>query len=179
MNVTLNWRMALAIMLLPLLLAGLFGLGAEIQGLLRFDQNYFTQAYIDQYDTSGSVARALEGALQTDDQDLLAELQGLRRPAAFETSPKLIFNMLWDRDERYTSYLYFDMDTFYRHMYYFEEAAGRWVVSPTNAYFYWHSARWLKVFLPVAVFWWVLGGVALLVVWVYNVAERQREKTYG
>lgn len=175
MNITLNWRTASAIMLLPLLLAGLFGLGAEIQGLVRLDQSYFGQAYIDQYDTPGSVARALEGALQTGDQELLAELQALRRPVAFETSPTLIFNMLWDRDERYTSYLYFDMDTFYRHMYYFEEEAGRWVVSPTNAYFYWHSGRWLKVFLPVAGSWWVLGVTAFLVVWVYNATARLRD----
>ncbi len=70
------------------------------------------------------MARALERVLHTDDRELLVELQGLRRPAALETSPNLIFVMLWEHNDRYISYLYFDMQTYERYMHYVEQVGG-------------------------------------------------------
>ena len=150
----LNLRRVLAATLLPLVLAGLFVLGVKALGLVRYDPAYFTAEYAEQYDTPGAVARALEGALQSGDRELLAELQGLRRPAAFETNPKIIFIMLWERDDRYFTYMYLDMQTLRPHPHYVEKVKGRWVVSPADAHYYLHSGRWLVVFTPLAIVWW-------------------------
>ena len=180
----LNFRWVLAVALLPLVLWGLFVLGVQFRGLVRYDQAYFTAAYVEQYDTPGAVARALEGALQTNDRALLAELQGLRRLAAFKTSPKLIFVTLvryttWERGDRYMSYLYLEMDTYKRHMHYIEQVGERWVVSPPDAHYYLHSGRWLAVFTPLAIVWWVLEIVVTLAVLVYRLSARLRTQMYG
>ena len=172
-------RMVLLVVLLPVVLAGLYVLLVQIHGLVRYDSTYFTQAYREEYDTPGSAARALEGVLQTGDQELLAELQGMRRPAPFETGPKITFTMLWERTDRYISYLYFDMDTYRRHTHYIEEVDGRWVVSPTDAYYHLYSGRWLKVAVPLAMFWWLLGTITILIVLVSRISARLREQMYG
>ncbi|HEY76757.1 MAG TPA: hypothetical protein G4O00_11355 [Thermoflexia bacterium] len=113
----LNWRTALIVALFPLVLAGLFALVAEIQRLGRYDPAYFTEEYRQRYDTPGSVARALGDALRTGDEMLLAELQGLRKPIPLHTGPEMIFVMLLESDDRYYTYLYFDMDTYRRYAY--------------------------------------------------------------
>jgi hypothetical protein len=174
-----NLRWALAAALLPLVLAGLFVLVVQVQGLRRYDPAYFSGTYAERYDTPGAVARALEGALQTNDRALLAELQGLRRLAAFKTSPKLIFVMLWEHGDRYISYLYFEMDTYKRHVHYVEQVGERWIVSPPDAYYYLHSGRWLVVFTPLAIVWWLLEIVVTLAVLVYRLSARLRVQMYG
>ena len=174
-----NLRWVLAAALLPLVLAGLFVLVVQVQGLRRYDPTYFSATYTERYDTPGSVARALEGALQADDRELLAELQGLRRLAAFKTSPKLIFVMLWEHGDRYISYLYFEMDTYKRHVHYVEQVEERWVVSPPDAHYYFHSGRWLVVFTPLAIVWWFLEIVVTLAVLVYRLSARLRVQMYG
>jgi hypothetical protein len=174
-----RFRWILAVVLLPLVVLGLVVLATGITGLLRHDPAYFTETYVERYNTPGSVTRALETALQTDDQALLAELQGLRSPAAFETSPSLIFVMLWEHTDRYITYLYFNMKTYERHPHYIEEVNGRWVVAPPDLYYYMHSGRWQRVFLPLAIFWWVLGFVAIVLVWISRVTKRARARMYG
>jgi hypothetical protein len=175
----LNLRRVLAATLLPLVLAGLFVLGVKALGLVRYDPAYFTAEYVEQYDTPGSVARALEGVLQTNDRALLAELQGLRRTAAFEADPKIIFIMLWERDDRYFTYMYQDMQTLRRHPHYVEKVKGRWVVAPADAHYYLHSGRWLVVFTPLALVWWVLEIVVMLGLLVYRLSARLRGEMYG
>jgi len=175
----LNLRRVLVATLLPLVLAGLFVLVVQVQGMVRYDPAYFTDTYIEQYDTPGSVARALEGVLQTDDRELLAELQGLRRTAAFETNPKIIFIMLWERDDRYFTYMYLDMQTLRRYPHYVEKVKGRWVVAPADAHYYFHSGRWLVVFTPLALVWWVLEIVVVLGLLVYRLSARLRGEMYG
>ncbi len=165
--------------LLPLVLVGLFVLGVKAWGLVCYDPAYFTADYAERYETPGSVARALERALQEDDQTLLAELQGLRRPAAFETSPEMIFVMLWERDDRYFTYMYLDMQTLRRHPHYVEQVRGRWVVAPPDAHYYLHSGRWLIVLAPLVIVWWLVEIVVVLAVWVFRVSARLREQMYG
>ena len=172
----LRWIVAAAV--LPLLLVGLFVLVVQVQSIWRYDWTYFSDTYVERYNTPGSVARDLERALQNDDQELLAELQGLRRTVAFKTSPKLIFVMMWERGDRYISYLYFDMDTYERQMHYVEKVRGRWVVTPPDAYYYLHSGRWITVFLPVAIVWWVVEVVVILGVLVYRLSARLRAQMY-
>lgn len=178
MKSMLNLRWIVAATVFPLLLAGLFVLAVQIQSIWRYDWAYFSETYVERYNTPGSVARELERALQTDDRKLLAELQGLQRPAAFKTSPKLIFVMMWERGDRYISYLYFDMDTYERQMHYVEKVRGRWVVTPPDAYYYLHSGRWIGVFLPIALVWWVVEVVVILGVLVYRLSARLRAQMY-
>ncbi len=175
----INFRWILLAALTPLAVAGLFVLGVKALDRVRYDPAYFTPAYAEQYSTPGGTARALEGALQTGDQELLAELQGLHRPVQFDANPKFTFVMMWERADPYITYFYIDMQSLERHMHYFEDVNGRWVVSPPDAHYYLHSGRWLIVLAPVAIFWWLLGAVAVLTVWVYRLSARQRELLYG
>ncbi|HIE38590.1 MAG TPA: hypothetical protein EYP77_05910 [Anaerolineae bacterium] len=174
----LNLRGALAVALLPPVLAGLFVLAVETHGLVRYDPAYFTPLYAERYDTPGSVALALERALQTGGAALLAELQGLRRPATFKTGSSIIFIMLLDSDGRYFNYLYFDIDTYKRYTHYIEQVGDRWVVTPMDAYYYFHSGRWLGVFLPVALVWWLVEAVTILAVWLYRSSARFRARLW-
>jgi hypothetical protein len=161
-----------AVTFLPLVLLGLYVLSMQIHGLVRYDPAYFTAPYLERYQTSGSVARALEKALQTGDQVLLAELQARRRPAAFAANPNLSFIMLSEYTERYLTYLYVDMSNYERYPHYIEQVNGRWVVSAPDPYFYMNSGRWQAVFLPLALAWWALEGVVLLAAWLFRLLRR-------
>ena len=172
-------RRVLAAALVPLILAGLFVLGGKAWGLMRYDPAYFTERYVERYDTPGAVTRALETALRNDDQALLAELQGMQRPAAFKTGPNMMFVMLWEQGDRYFTYLYSDAQTFERFPHYVEQVKGRWVVTPTGAYYYLHSGRWLRVFLPLAIVWWLVEAVVVLALWLYRVSACLRERMYS
>jgi hypothetical protein len=165
--------------LTPLVVIGMFILAVKAQGLRRYDEAYFTTPYLERYETPADVAIALESALQNDDWALLAELQGLRRPARLETGRSIILVMLWERGERYISYLYVDMQELHRHTHYLEEVDGRWIVSPTDGYYYFHSGRWKVVFLPVAIVWWLLEVVTVAVWIVYRASARVRDERYG
>jgi hypothetical protein len=175
--VRLRWIVFVAFT--PFVLLGLLVLVVRAYGLVRFDPAYFTNTYREQYPTSGDAARRLEGALQSGDQGLLAELQGLRRPAEFAMSPSMVFVMLWERTDRYTTYLYIDMETYERYPHYFEKVSGRWVVVPADLTFYVRSGRWQGVFWPLAIIWWLLGTVAIGLVWIFRSSERARARLLG
>lgn len=175
----INLRWVVLATLFPLLLLGLYVLAVQIHGLVRYDLAYFTEDYVEEYKTPGSVARALEGALREDDQVLQAELQGRRRPAKFYTSPSLIFVMMWERTDHFFTYLYFDMQTYERHVYHLEEVDGRYVAMQPDAYYFFHSGRWLVVFTPLAIAWWVVEIVVILAVVVFRLSARMREQMYA
>ena len=165
--------------LLPLIVAGVFVGATKLQGLYRYDPAYFGERYQARYQTPGETARQLEIALGTADQDMLAELQGLRRPASFHCAPSLMLIMLWNRNAGYSTYMYLDMQTLERYPHYIQRVRGRWVVSPADAYYFLHSGRWLAVLGPLALLWWLVEGVVALMVWVFRVAGRQRARMYG
>jgi hypothetical protein len=177
MHVRFRW--ILFVVLVPFVILGLMVLAVKAYGLVRYNVDYFAEPYQERYSTPGDVARALEAVLQNGDPELLAELQGLRWPAQFTTSPRMIFVMLWERTDRYFTYLFFDMQTYERHPHYFEEVQGRWVVSPADLYYYIHSGAWQRVFWPLATVWWLLGAVAIGAVWVFRASERMRARLYG
>jgi hypothetical protein len=148
----------LAIVLLPLILAGLYVISVQIGSIFRYDQAFFGPQFQETYASPGAVARALEGALQYGDEQLYAELSGLKRtPADMAPHPELHFSILVDVDEQdYFHYLYFDMGTMRRNTQYVKEIKGRWVTVPQDAFFYLDSGQWMKVFMPLSVFWWGL-----------------------
>jgi hypothetical protein len=179
MKLYVRLRWILLVALAPFVLLGLVVLTAKGYGLVRHDPAYFAEAYVERYTAPAEVVRALEIALQTSDEELLAELQGLRWPSKFKTSPSLIFVMLWERTDQYITYLYFDMQTYERHPHYFEQVQGRWVVSPPDVYYYMHSGRWQAVFMPLAIIWWVFGIAVIGVLWLFRASERLRSRLYG
>jgi hypothetical protein len=159
--------------LIPLMAAGIFALTVQIQAPFRYDPAYFTPDYAGRYSTPGDVAITLEQALRTDDQALLAELQGLRRPwPHFETNPNIRLTIMYASNERYFYYLYMDTHTYLRYAYPVERVQGRWVVVPLDTYYYLHSGDWTKVFVPLAVIWWVVELVVILAGLAYRVTQR-------
>lgn len=178
-RVPLPWTLALA--LGPLVAAGIFVLVVNLQRLTRYDPAYFTPAYTEKYHTPGSVARALEVALQEGDATLYAELSGLRNnPRTLEAKADLGLAILWDVDEEdYFHYLYVDYSNYKRDMQYIKEVDERWVVVPQGAYFLLDSGRWLGVFLPTAVTWWLLVLVREMIALAYQASARLREAMYG
>lgn len=148
----------IALVSVPLIIAGIYILGVQIHALFRYDQAYVASEYQEAYNSPGMVAIALEQALQNGDSQLYAELTGLKTDAEQMTpKPDLHFSILVDVDERdYFHYLYFDFDTMHRDTHYVKEVRGRWVAVPQDAYFYFDSGQWVKVFGPIAASWWVL-----------------------
>jgi len=171
-----RWVLAAA---LPLALSALFALVVLVLSPFRYNPIYFSEAYVERYPKPGSTALALDQALRTDNWELLAELQGLRRTVPLDTSPTLNLTVLLETDSRYHYYLYFDTRTYDRHTHAIEKIKGRWVVAPPDAHFYLCSGRWLRVAGPVTVLWWFLEVTVLLMRWIFCASARYREGMYG
>ncbi len=175
--VRLGW--ILLVVLLPLELAGLCALAMYAYGLVRYDPAYFDQTHVERYSSPEVAVRTLEVALQTGNRALLAEMQGLRWPARFETGASLRFVRLRERSNRYVTYLYFDDLTLERHAYHFEQVRGRWVVSPPDLYYYVHSGQWRRTFWPLAIAWWLLLAAALVGVLLFRSVRSRNAHLYG
>ena len=171
----LDWRWILLITLVPLLTLLLFVGGVQLHSLGRYQEKYFTPEYQEKYDAPGKVAFTLAEALQENDRELLAELQGHAPAGNFQTGRSMILIMLWEQNEPYYTYLYFNMDNYLRYPYYIEPVMDRWVVTTADPYYYLHSGEWLKFFAPLAIVWWLLEIVGLLALWVYRLSARIRE----
>ena len=173
----LRWILVVAV--LPFVVLGLLVVAVQLAARMRYDPGYFSQAYVEQYATPEAAVRALEQALQNDDEQLLAEVMGLRRTDRFPTSHSLTFVRLWERTDRYRIYLYFDHDTYERYLYPFEQVKGRWVASPPDLYYTMHSGHWRSAFLAAAIAWWVLGATAIGTMWLCRRSVRFRGWVLG
>ena len=158
MTTKVGLRSLLVVALIPFVLLGVVVSAAKVYGLVRYDPAYFTETYASQYDSPGAVAKALESALQTNNPSLLAELQGLRWPAQFDTSPTIRWVQLWERTDRYITYLYFDASSLEPYPYHIEEARDRWVVSPPDVHHFVESGAFKSVFLYFSAIWWTTSS---------------------
>lgn len=165
----------LAILAFPLMVLGIVAAAAQVGALVRYDPAFFAEPYVALYGTPGAAAQALELALQEGDDSLLAELQGLRRPRRFEANSSISFVELWDRNDWYVTYLYFDELTYQRYLYAFEQVGERWVLAPDDLYYAMRSGRWKELFLPLAAGWWILAGIGLAATWLLRSSRRFRE----
>ena len=112
---------------------------------------------------------------------MLRELQGLRQaPKDVEPNPNIRFAILVEIDDAgYFHYLYFDARTFLRSTYYVKNVGGRWVAAPEDLYFYWDSGKWLGVFLPIAIVWWLILIVYVAARFLFTQAVNYRRNTLG
>lgn len=179
LRLVLNLRMALILAAIPLIIAGLYILITTLCGLpsLRYDPVYFSETYRRRYDSPSAVVGALEDALRRGDRALLAELQGLRHPWDFPTSPHVRATILYEATDRYLSYLFWDTQTYDRFPYHVEKVNGRWVVAPQDAQYYLYSGRWSGTWLPLALIWWVVELTILIANFIHRIARRWRRET--
>jgi hypothetical protein len=166
------FRSLLVVGLIPFILLGLLVSVGKAYGLMRYDPAYFTETYQERYDTPGAVAKALESALQTGDRALLAELQALRWPSSLESGPAITWVQLWERTDRYVTYLYYDVSANTPYLYHMEEARGRWVVSPSDVYHFVESGAYKRWFLTFSLVWWASGIVMMGLVYLSLASER-------
>ena len=164
----LNRYTFIGLAVLPVLLAGLFILYVVVQTPFRYDMSYFTPQYQEIYSAPGNVAVALEEVLRTGDSLLYSELTGLRLEArAPQANPNMALTILLDVDERgYFHYLFFDVKTYRRAVYYIKEVNDRWVVVPEDAIFAFNSGRLLVTFTPLAAIWWtilIFSGLGIMI----------------
>ena len=161
---SLRWVLAAAV--LPFAVLGLVALSQELGDSSRFDPAYFVEPYLERYSSPTGAVKALESGLRRGDQELLVELQGLKRPVKFNTSSGTAFVELWERSGPYSVYLFLDRQTYRRYLIPFEEVDGRWVASPRDLRFYLQSGHWREPFLVGAGIWWglccVSSGLLLL-----------------
>lgn len=175
-----HWYWIAGLALVPLIVAGLYAAIVAVQSQSRYDETYFTPEYQELYDAPGLVAQKWEQALKTSDPTLVTELTGLRRESRIEPNPNIILTILLEADDAgYFHYLYFDVKTYERSTYYIKEVDNRWVVVPTDFYFYWDSGRWLGVFTPVAIVWWLISIVASAGILLSRAGARLRETLFG
>ena len=166
----------ISLALAPLIIAAIYILAVNIHSLYRYEQAYFDAEYQEIYSSPGTVARALEQALRNGDAQLYSELTGLRgKIRTFPPRPSIVLSILIDVDDMdYFHYLYFDINTYLRETHYIKEVNGRWIATPQDAYFYFDSGQWTKVFAPLAAFWWAVFVVVTLAIYVSRSAARTR-----
>jgi hypothetical protein len=87
--------------------------------------------------------------------------------------------MLWERTDRYLTYLYVDIQSYERHPYHLELVNGRYVVAPADLHYFLYSGQWKRVFFPLAITWWALGLAALGLVWLFRVSGSMRARLCG
>ena len=175
----MDWPFVIGLLLLPIALLVVMFAIKFIQDFTRYDDSYFTEEYLEQYETPSSVAFALEGALRDADEELMKDLLGTNAgPEPMEPRPSLVYVFLLDKVGDYFHYLYFNQDDYHREVQFIKEENGRYVASEDDLYFYIDSGRWQEVAGPLVATWWLLMIVGTGVMYTYRYMARVRESRY-
>jgi hypothetical protein len=175
----IDWPYVVGLLLLPIAVVLVLHGVRAVQEQTRYDEAYFAEEYLNQYETPGSVAIDLEQALRHGDSQLMAELVGTRSgPAPIVPRPSLIYVFLLSVDGDYFQYLYFNADDYNRVVQYVTEVRGRYVASEPDLYFYMDSGRWRGVAGPIAMSWWILVTVFTAGVLAYRRMAVSRQQMY-
>lgn len=175
----IDWPFVIGLLLLPLAILLVMFAIKIVQEFTRYDESYFTEEYRARFESPGSVAIELEGALREADEDLMAELLGTHAgPDAMEPRTSLTFVFLLDVEGDYFQYLYFNQDDYHRDVQNVKEVNGRYVTAEDDLFFYIDSGRWKEVAGPLIATWWVLVIVATGAMFVYRYMARVRESRY-
>lgn len=175
----IDWPFVIGLLLLPLAILLVMFAIKIVQEFTRYDESYFTEEYRARFESPGSVAIELEGALREADEDLMAELLGTRAgPDTMEPRTSLTFVFLLDVEGDYFQYLYFNQDDYHRDVQNVKEVNGRYVTAEDDLHYYIDSGRWKEVAGPLIATWWVLVIVATGAMFVYRYMARVRESRY-
>jgi hypothetical protein len=167
------------LLLLPVLITGASFLIAQIQALTRYDPGFFTPDYQSRYQQPSQIIEDIETAFQTGSNDLMAELQGTYlRPANFQEKPNMVFVTSLDRTGEYYNFLFNDSVTFHRFMARVKMHDGRYVLIPEGLYYYFDSGRWINVFGPPAIIWWVIVLILTVATAIYRWMARIRKQIF-
>ncbi len=197
----LNPRWAVFWYLLPILIVAVLGLVALVTAPTRWDNAYFTDTYLERYRLPAQVVIDAEGALRTNDQELLAALQGLRRPRLYEPNPDLTLVFAWEINTNYktynyldvpyrewislqetadfVTYVYIDEETLKRTALHVERVRGRWVLTPEDLHFFMYSGRWLRIAGPLAVPYWMILTITLTMIWLYRASRDLGDRLFA
>jgi hypothetical protein len=184
LNITFNrifqWRVFVALCFAPIIIIVLaYGL-AWLEGRIRYEPAYFTQEYLERYQTPDQLIRDLEIALNEGDRALMAGLQASRySPGSLQPRPNIVFSAPLSREGPYINYLFYDTVTFHRYIAPIKWAGGRYVLVPIGLYYFFDSGRWGSVFIPPAVIWWSFLLVITLSIWVYRRLASYRDQLFG
>ncbi len=167
----------IGLVLLPIIIAALYVIFVLVQGIFRYDQAYFTQYYQEAYQAPYLASGALELAIQTGDDDLYAQLTGLRVQNHLPiTNPDIVYGVLLETDDNgYFHYMFINKHTYKRSMFYLQKVNDRWIVSPEDAHFLYYSDRWLKAFIPLTIVYWMILIVVELAIAVHRFSIRERD----
>ena len=171
-----NLRTILMAAAVPLVVALFYVVITSLSGLksFRYDQAYFSEDYSERYSVPSAVVIDLENALRAGDEDMMAALQGLRKPRMVETSPNVRMVILYEAGETYLSYLFWDTRTFDRYAFHVERINGRWVVAPEDATFFLRTGKWTSTWLPPAMIWWVAEVVVVAMIGISRLSRRSQ-----
>jgi len=180
-SVKLNVRTIAIITIVPLIFAALYVGLAALSGLplLRFDADYFTPAYREQYAVPMDVVRPLEDALQAGDRAAYRDLTGLRVAPIFPRTDNLQMVTLLERTDTSYSYLFWDPTTLERYEFHVEYIKGRWVVAPADLAFYLRTGRWLRTWTPIAAAWWLLELTLLIIIGLNSLMKRWKQDAFA
>jgi hypothetical protein len=175
----IDWQYVFGLVILPFFLLALAYLISLIQGVVRYNPDYFTQEYLDRYAVKRDLLNDLEAAINQGDGLLLAEVQGSRSvPQNLEPLPNVHFSIYWDRDNKYADYLYMDTQNYHRYMQYLRWVRGRYVRVPEGLYYYMDSGNWIHFFGPLYAVWLLIVALFTLGAWIYRWMAVVRKEMY-
>jgi len=170
-------RAVFLLFLLPIAVATLLLLYYAMARGLRYDEAFFSPEYQARYNDIAGLLDDLERALRTGDQELLAAVRGTRgMPRSFAANPNVRFSVFLDKQGEYLNYLYFDTTNYRRYHEPVRQVDGRYVVAPLDLYYFMDSGRWLQVWGPLAVLWWLVLIIATGGSRFYRTMERVRRQ---
>jgi hypothetical protein len=176
----IDWPYVIGLLLLPLLIMGGILLAGFIQGISRYNLEFFKPQYQDLYAVPNSLITDLETALREGDEGLLAEIQGTKT-ADIKTgaNPNLRFMIMIESSGKYLDYLFMDTSNYRRYPQHLKQLNGRYIRVPEGLYYAVDSRLWIATFFPLAAIWWLLVILFTVSVWFFRLMANYRQKRLG
>ncbi|MFN2158448.1 MAG: hypothetical protein ACK2U3_01250 [Anaerolineales bacterium] len=170
----------IGLLLLPFLIMGGLLLTGFIQGLTRYNQDYFNEHYQNLYAVPNSLVADLENALREGNVNLLAETQGTRTAKINNGgNPNLRFMIMLESSGQYLDYLFMDTSNYQRFPQHIKQLNGRYIRVPEGLYYAVDSRGWTATFFPLAAIWWLLVILFTVSIWFFRIMKAYRQKRFG
>ena len=176
----IDWPYVIGLLLLPFLIMGGILSAGFLQGLFRYNQDYFKPRYQDLYAAPNKLITDLETALREGDESLLAETQGTSKAEIKAgANPNLRFMIMIESSGKYLDYLFMDTSNYKRYPQHLKQLNGRYVRVPEGLYYAVDSRQWTSTFFPLAVIWWLIMILFTTGVWFFRLMANYRQKRLG